>query len=30
MTMLDVLWIIGRLLLGAYFAAAGIHHFTAT
>jgi len=28
--MLGVLWIIGRLLLGAYFAAAGIHHFTAT
>jgi putative oxidoreductase len=29
MTILDVLWILGRLLLGAYFAAAGIHHFTA-
>jgi len=29
MTTSDVLWIIGRLLLGAHFAAAGIHHFTA-
>ena len=29
MTILDLLWILGRLLLGAYFAAAGIHHFTA-
>jgi putative oxidoreductase len=29
MTILDVLWILGRLLLGAYFAAAGVHHFTA-
>lgn len=29
MTILDVMWILGRLLLGAYFAAAGIHHFTA-
>ena len=25
----DVLWIVGRLLLGLYFAAAGIHHFSA-
>jgi putative oxidoreductase len=25
----DVLWILGRLLLGLYFAAAGIHHFSA-
>jgi putative oxidoreductase len=24
----DVLWILGRLLLGLYFAWAGIHHFT--
>lgn len=29
MTFPDILWILGRLLLGAYFAAAGIHHFTA-
>ena len=25
----DALWILGRLLLGLYFAAAGIHHFSA-
>ena len=25
----DVLWILGRLLLGLYFAAAGVHHFSA-
>jgi hypothetical protein len=29
MTILDVLWILGRLLLRAFFAVAGIHHFTA-
>jgi putative oxidoreductase len=29
MTIFDVCWILGRLLLGAYFAAAGIHHFSA-
>ena len=23
----DALWILGRLLLGLYFAAAGVHHF---
>jgi putative oxidoreductase len=25
----EALWIFGRLLLGAYFAAAGVHHFSA-
>jgi putative oxidoreductase len=25
----EIMWMIGRLLLGAYFAAAGIHHFSA-
>lgn len=29
MTTPEVLWILGRLLLGAHFAAAGIHHFSA-
>jgi putative oxidoreductase len=29
MTLFDVCWILGRVLLGAYFAAAGIHHFSA-
>lgn len=29
MTTPELLWILGRLLLGAFFAAAGIHHFSA-